>query len=380
MRRLLLLAFALLSAVAIAGGAGAQSRFIEFPDVDGYQTLVVDLHIHSIFSDGDVWPSIRVQESLLDGLDLMAVTEHLEYQPHRDDIPHPDRNRAFDLAAERAATTPDLMVVNGAEITRSMPPGHANAVFIHDANALLVDDPMEAFRAANEQNGFVFWNHPSWTGQRGNGVAVMTPMHRDLIAAGLLHGIEVANGPIYSAEALQMALDFNLAILGVSDVHGLIDWDYEVGAEGHRTVTLVFATERTPAAAAEALHARRTVAWIDNTLIGREDVLRPLLEASLTVSSVAWRNNSELLEVTLANRSDAVFELANVGGHNLYDRPTLIRVPAHGEITLGIAGESRARFNLEVEVLNALVAPRSHPRMALDVQVPPRPDAAESSH
>ena len=72
MRRLLLLAFALLSAVAIAGGAGAQSRFIEFPDVDGYQTLVVDLHIHSIFSDGDVWPSIRVQESLLDGLDLMA--------------------------------------------------------------------------------------------------------------------------------------------------------------------------------------------------------------------------------------------------------------------------------------------------------------------
>ena len=32
------------------------SRKIEFPDIKGYQTLVCDLHMHSVFSDGSVWP------------------------------------------------------------------------------------------------------------------------------------------------------------------------------------------------------------------------------------------------------------------------------------------------------------------------------------
>ena len=78
------------AAFAAAVPAVAQERAIEFPDVDGYRTFSVDLHTHSVFSDGMVWPIIRMQESERDGLTLMAVTEHLEYQPHREDIPHPD--------------------------------------------------------------------------------------------------------------------------------------------------------------------------------------------------------------------------------------------------------------------------------------------------
>ena len=61
-------------------------RNIVFPDVEGYVTLVTDLHTHSVFSDGHVWPKIRVGEALRDGLDGLAITEHLEYQPHRADI------------------------------------------------------------------------------------------------------------------------------------------------------------------------------------------------------------------------------------------------------------------------------------------------------
>jgi hypothetical protein len=38
---------------------------------------------------------IRVEEALRDGLDGIAITEHLEWQPHLKDIPHPDRNRAY---------------------------------------------------------------------------------------------------------------------------------------------------------------------------------------------------------------------------------------------------------------------------------------------
>ncbi len=75
-----------------------QERKIQFPDTEDFLIIVADLHTHSVFSDGHVWPNIRVEEALRDGLDLIAVTEHLEYQPHQIDIPHPDRNRSFHVA------------------------------------------------------------------------------------------------------------------------------------------------------------------------------------------------------------------------------------------------------------------------------------------
>ncbi len=366
----LTVAVALSSVVAFA-----QERAIEFPDVPGYRTLAVDLHTHSVFSDGLVWPFIRVDESDRDGLDLLAVTEHLEYQPRSEDIPHPDRNRSFIVASEYVKTADsDLIVINGAEVTRDMPPGHVNAVFITDANALLADDPMDSFRAANQQGAFVFWNHPSWTSQAPDGVALLPDMHQRLIADGQLHGIEVANEYIYSAESLQIALDYDLAILGVSDIHGLIDWDYAIHDGAHRTVTLVFAEERSAELVHRALRANRTVAWTDNSLIGREEVLMPLIQASLTVSSVGYRADSTLVDVTLSNVSDAAFELRSIDGHRFYNHPSVFRVPPHGQVVLGLTGEDRSSFDLQFEVLNAIIAPETHPLLRLGIEVPPETD------
>lgn len=348
----------------------AQSRAIEFPDVDGYHTLAVDLHTHSVFSDGSVWPVIRVQESERDGVALLAVTEHLEYQPRAADIPNPDRNRAFAVAAEYAgAEAPGVIVVNGAEISRDMPPGHCNAVFLSDANALLRDDVMEVFEEANRQDAFVFWNHPNWIPQRRDGVARMTDMHRRLIADGLLHGIEVANAHMYSAEALQIALDYDLAILGVSDIHGLVDWEYDVHGGGHRTVTLVLAEERTAESIREALQANRTAAWKDSELIGREEVVVPLLEASLKVLDVRVRRGS-VLTVTLVNRSGASFNLLSVGPQRFYDRGAVVNVGPYETVAVSVTGENRADFELSFAVLNALVAPETHPTLQIAVEVP----------
>ena len=113
----LLVIFASAHAVAHGNAATAakSDRSIDFPDVQGYQTLVVDLHTHSVFSDGHVWPKIRVEEALRDGLDGLAITEHLEYQPHRADIIHPDRNRAF----EDASTSADALALNEAHGTKA---------------------------------------------------------------------------------------------------------------------------------------------------------------------------------------------------------------------------------------------------------------------
>jgi hypothetical protein len=56
----------------------------------------------------------------MDGLDAISITDHLEYQPKQEDIPHPDRNRGYELALESAMET-ELLVIPGVEITRPMP-------------------------------------------------------------------------------------------------------------------------------------------------------------------------------------------------------------------------------------------------------------------
>ena len=121
------------------------TRKLQFPDVPGYKTLKCDLHMHTVFSDGNVWPSIRVEEALKDNLDAISITDHLEKLKHGADIPMPDRNRSHEEAAKAAEGT-DLIVIQGTEITRSMPPGHANAIFITDTNKVLVDDPIVSQR------------------------------------------------------------------------------------------------------------------------------------------------------------------------------------------------------------------------------------------
>ena len=49
-------------------------------------------------------------------------------------------------------------------------------------------------------------------------------MHKNLINEGLIEGIEIVNDTTFSDDALQLALDYNLTILGTSDIHGIVDW------------------------------------------------------------------------------------------------------------------------------------------------------------
>ncbi len=148
-------AIALFLSIVFSLSAQEKDQKIQFPDVNGYQTLVCDFHMHTVFSDGHVWPSMRVAEAVKEGLDAISLSEHLEYQPYQEDIPHPDRNRAYEVA-RKYAKGKDLLIINGVEITRSMPPGHANAIFIADANQLLDTDSLEVFEKAKTQGAFIF--------------------------------------------------------------------------------------------------------------------------------------------------------------------------------------------------------------------------------
>jgi hypothetical protein len=335
----------------------ASKRIIEFPDIPGYRTLKCDFHMHTVFSDGSVWPDIRVQEALQDGLDAISITDHIEYQNKAKDIPHPDRNRGYEIA-RAAARGSGLIVINGAEITRSMPPGHANAIFLKDVNRLNQEDVMEVFREARRQDAFVFWNHPHWTDQQPNGIVPLAPMHLDLFSEGLISGIEIYNEYTYSDEALQIALDHGLTLMGNSDIHGLIDYQFSVPEGGHRPVTLVFATEKSEQAIREALDRGRTAVWFDNTLVGDPAYLAPLVTSSVKAMK---KGSGPVQEVVFENSSDADYIFENRSEYTLHNKASVFIVKAHDRTSIFVKTvEELDAFTLRFGVLNTFTSPGSH--------------------
>ena len=347
----------------------SMGRKLKFPDIPGYKTMKCDLHQHTVFSDGSVWPDIRVEEALMDGLDAISLTEHLEYQPHKTDIPHPDRNRSYDIAVKEAANH-ELIIVKGSEITRRMPPGHNNAIFISDPNKLLVDDSIQVFRDAKKQGAFIFWNHPQWTSQRKDGMATLTDVHRLLIREKLLDGIEVVNGSMYSDEALQIALDNNLTIMGTTDIHKLVDWDFKIPQGGHRPLTLVFAKERNEASIKDALMNRRTVAVFKNLLIGRDEFLIPLIESSLKVTSAKYIGRYNVLGVEIENLSSVDITLQNQTGYTFHNNNDIITLKAGEKTTIEVKTiERKPEVSLKFLALSGVNAPNKHPSITIKTKV-----------
>ena len=373
MKRILSFAFSLclftLSLAQNGEHGHVHSRQIVFPDILGYQTLVCDFHIHTVFSDGNVWPTIRVEEAVKDGVDAISLTEHIEYQPHGQDIPHPDRNRSYQLTKDFAEAM-DVLMIHGAEITRGLPPGHANALFITDANKLNVDNAVEAYAAVKAQDGFVFWNHPNWIAQQRNGLATLTELHDSLIGADLLHGIEVVNDVTYSDEALEIALNHDLTIIGTSDIHGLVDWQYDIENGGHRPVSLVFATERTIPAIKEALRAKRTVAFFNDLIIGREALIKPLIKSSISFQEGSYQGPSSVVTVMIKNLSNSAMLLRNTSDYTFHAHNDIVQIAPMGETKLEVKTlEQVESFDLSFEILNGVMGQNKHPEVSWNVKV-----------
>ena len=365
------------------------TRKIFFPDIDGYKTLLTDFHQHTVFSDGSVWPTIRVEEAIKDGLDAISLTEHLEYQPYKKDIPNPDRNRAYNIAksfAENKNKSLDrkLIVINGQEITRSMPPGHINAIFLNDANKLLhPKDSLKGILAANKQDAFVFWNHPAWPAQRSDGIAKLDEFHKYLIEKKLLHGIEVVNELYYSEEALKLALENNLTIMGTSDIHGLVDWLFKVPDDnessngtlpGHRPVTIIFSKDKSEDDIKDALFAGRTAVFYNELLIGKEENLKPLVEKCLVINNIndlelgySEDGKSTIKKVEIKNVSDAPFTLKNLNSFTFETNSDIINIMPNSIHSISVKTKGEPLNELKFEVLNGIIAPKKYLNISLQI-------------
>lgn len=282
-------------------------REILIPDIPGFVTLKCDFHMHTVFSDGQVWPTIRVQEAYYEGLDAIALTEHIEYRPYKNFV-QGDHNSAYQIAKPEADKL-NILLVNSGEISRSMPPGHLNALFLQDANLLETPEYMDAIEEANRQGAFLFWAHPGWDAQQPD-TTMWWPAHEEMYKKGWLHGIEVFNWDEWYPISFDWCDDKSLTYLGNSDIHIVASHRFDLD-KYFRPMSLVFAEERKLEPLRDALFARRSVAFFLNQLAGPEDLLRQLFEASVEVGAPYLTDADNRASAVLKNPTDLTFVLEN---------------------------------------------------------------------
>ena len=318
-------------------------KVISIPDIDGYKTFKCDFHTHTVYADAHVSPEGRVQEDWYDGLDVMAMTEHVGV--HKTGIDMPDRNVPIVKAKAEGAKF-GMIVIPGVEITRAKPFGHMNFLFVKDANVFSEDRYMtdkdgeyltdelgrkinndetlqDDIAAALEQDCFIQWNHPGWPDRKCD----MYDIHKDMLAKGQIHAVEICNHQEWYPKVLDWFDEYHIPMTANTDQHSPIDYNY-----GHviRPMTLVFAKEYTLESIREAMFAGRMVAFWDQTLAGDATWLEQLVHHSLQVRVIDAAKGR--IEVT--NISDIRFETM-YGSHMnpviLYPRSAIIMTVKKGQ-------------------------------------------------
>ena len=318
------------------------------PDILGYKTLKCDFHMHTVFSDGVVWPTIRIDEAYYEGLDAIAITDHIENNPSKKFVGGDD-NSSYEIALPRAKQK-NIILIKGGEITRAMPPGHFNALFLDDTQALNVESWQDVFAEAKNQGAYIIWNHPGWKAQQPDSCKWWDE-HTELYNKGMLHAIEVFNEKEWYPIALDWCMEKDIAPHSASDIHGINSEFYNL-KKYHRPMTLVLATDRTEDAIREALFANRTIAWFGNNLAGKEEFLTAFFHAAVKINFIEEAGNGE--KYVFKNSSDVPYFLIAENGREFY-------IPAMGESIISNSLEVDkyytiknlfigARENLKVEI------------------------------
>jgi len=343
----------------LALAASAQTKLNSHPDIPGYLTLTGDFHVHTDFSDGVVWPSFRIDEAVREGIDIISLTDHVEYRPHKDYMKDPSHNTSYNLALPYAKDR-NVVLVKGVEITRPMPTGHLNCLFVTDVDKLTDPDFMKVMEEANKQGAFVFWNHPGWKTQQPDGNPKFHPVHEELLKKGWLHGVEFYNTKAAYGFVLDWCTQRNLTVFSNSDVHIAASDFWEASRGEVRPLTLVFAKERNVEGVRDALKNGRTLALFHgDSLGGKKEWAEMFFRNSIKIEA-PHSEDKDVMWVQVINKGNVPFRLKNVNDQvepkQIYIRPhavTLVRVsknsPASHTFVVGniLVGD---KTSLEVEL------------------------------
>lgn len=296
---------------------------IILPQVNGMNVYKADLHTHSIYSDAELTPEQRVREAWLDGLDIFAMTDHVEYRRHEPNMLKflkgyndgkakkainynvirkaateegikADLNLPTQLAQKAAKAYGEAMlIIPACEITREPKTiGHYNALFTTDNNAIYDIDPMQSLRNARKQGALITQNHPGWSRKNCN----ITEFEQAAFDEGLIDGVEIMNGISFYPKAMQRCIDKKLYMLACTDVHGLTSTYRNCGV--FRTMTFIFAKENTSKAIRKALEKRQTLAYSAGHIAGESALLQEFFKASVNCMLLAHGKKSSSYALT----------------------------------------------------------------------------------
>ena len=312
---------------------------IFIPQVNGFNVYKADLHTHTLYSDGQVLPKYRIREAWQDGLDIIAVTEHIEYRPVEEDLvkyleKYTDKKRKeavnhriisdaatkdgimVDLntavqISQKVAKSYGLTVIPGLEITRDANEiGHFNALFTTDNNLIYDPDPYQAILNAKAQNAIIQHNHPGWRRTKLG----FSEWQKKVYGEGLVDGVEVVNGDEIYPGIVDRCVQGGMYITANTDIHASTASEYRVSGTD-RPMTLIFAKDQSLESVREALEAQRTLALAYNNLWGADQLLKDLFMACVKVENVSGR------KYKLTNLSSIPFVLQQDGANRVHLDP-----------------------------------------------------------
>ena len=384
-----ILTICLLLGLGIAGAQTKSYKFTEklyyntpsrtsfiLPQVDGLNCYTADLHAHTIYSDGELSPEERVKEAWCDGLDILAITDHIEtrrqernmlkflkgYSPEKKGFEpintrvsrgkHADErgivsdlNFSTELARQTAKSYPELTIIKGAEISREpVHIGHYCALFTTDNNAIYSRDDAEAIRNARAQGAIITHNHPGWERTSCD----MTEFHKKVYGEGLIDGVEITNGTSFYPEIVGRCIDKKLYMVSATDIHATTN--YYNKQNFYRNITLIFAKDKSEKSLKKAFLSQKTLGYSGGYIIGEKSLLAKFFQASVKAHYVGAAKKG--IKVSLTNQTSFDYLLKYDGIE--------IPVPAFQTIFVTLKDE-KALF----EVKNMIHTDYQHPTIEL---------------
>ena len=310
---------------------------IILPQVKGYNIYKGDFHVHTIYSDGEVTPRERVREAWYDGLDIIALTDHLELRSYekfmlKAHAPYNKDGKPYEYIRGGAGnktdhTTPiycdldatyeearsyvekeeiPVMVVRGTEIWRNPAVvGEYNAIFLKDITDVAKPDIIESLKEAKKQGAIIIHNHPGWRRKTMD----KSEIQQKIYAEKLVDGIEIVNGSTLYPKMVDRCVDEELTIFANTDCHRTSAQYFPRGGEIFRTMTFILAKECTEKAIKDALLKHRTIGYSHNHLVGEEMWLNEFFNAAVDCKVVAVNEKKEHRAFQLTNHCSVPFIL-----------------------------------------------------------------------
>lgn len=311
---------------------------IVLPQVDGLNCYTADLHAHTIYSDGELTPEERVKEAWCDGLDILAITDHIEsrrqernllkflkgYSPDKKGFEpinvrvsrgkHADErgivsdlNFSTELAREAVKNYPELTIIKGVEISREpVHKGHFCALFTQDNNTIYSRDDEQAIRNARAQGAIITHNHPGWE----RTTCEMSEFQKKIYDAGLVDGVEITNGSSFYPDIVRRCVERKLYMVSATDIHAATSNIY--GKHNfYRDMTLIFAKDKSEKSLRKAFLSQKTLGYCGGNIIGEESLLAKFFQASVKADYVGVVKKG--IRVSLTNKTSFAYHLVYDG-------------------------------------------------------------------